>query len=69
MSVAKKAGIGVAAVLMSFASAAPSFADLKIDGIAGESKDEGQKGGIHADTTSAAPVCIYLLGTVVCVSQ
>lgn len=77
MSIARISLFTLAAALTTTGFVAPSFAAapapappivLKIEGIAGESKDDPHN---HLDVTSApsAPVCITILGATLCISS
>jgi hypothetical protein len=69
MSSARKSLLTLAAVLMTFAYVAPSFAELVITGIDGESKKDPPPSHIEIVAAPAATVCIYVLGTAICVSK
>lgn len=67
MSIARKSMIGLAAVLMTFTYVAPSFAELVITGVQGESHDDKFKDKVVVSAPSPAPICISVLGVSVCV--
>jgi hypothetical protein len=71
MPLARKSMLTLAAVLMTCIFAAPSFA-LTITGVDGESKNDPPPKQIELASMAAAPaasVCIYLVGTVICVAK
>jgi hypothetical protein len=73
MSIARKSMLTLAAALLTFAYVTPSFADLKITGVDGESTKEPPpkliEVGSFALVAPPGSVCIYVLGTAICVSK